>query len=93
MGAVGSVDQAVARDVHAVRKTRRSPQVGGLSDQEGRGHPRRLRASFERVVGLQAVPSPVPLVGAGVRVEDDDPLVDVSVGDVDLVGRRVEIDA
>ena len=34
----------------------------------------------------------MPLVGAGLGIEDDDAAVAVAVGDVDLVGRRIDLD-
>ncbi len=42
------------------------------------------------VVGLLAVRAPVPFVGAGRGVKDDDTVVHVAVGDVELVGGPVE---
>ena len=43
-----------------------------------------------RVVGLVAVRAPVPLVFAGIGVEDDHPAVAVAVGDIQFVGLRVD---
>ena len=94
MRAVGDVHQAVARDVHAVDVTGQvGAHVGRPTDQERRGQPRRLVARLEAVVGRDAEAAPVALVLAGVRVEDDDALVAVAVGDEHLVGRLVEVDA
>ena len=39
--------------------------------------------------GLLTVGAPVPLVRAGVGVEDDDAPVPVAVGDIHFVGRRI----
>src|SRR5262245_792635 len=57
-----------------------------------RGRIRIVRAEA-RVIGLFAVSAPVPLVCAGVGVEDDDAVIAESVGDVGLVGRRIDSDA
>ncbi len=54
--------------------------------------PRRKGPGFERVVGRVAVPAPVSFVLSGVCVIHDDAFVQVPVGDVDLVGSRIEVD-
>ena len=56
----------------------------------------RLDAGLERtgilIGGLVAVGAPVAQVFPGLGVEHDDPLVQVPVGDVELVGRRIHLD-
>src|SRR5262249_24166142 len=42
------------------------------------------------VIRLLAVSAPVTFVGSGVGVEDDDAAIDKSVGDIDLIGRRID---
>src|SRR5262249_35866758 len=53
----------------------------------------RIVRAEARVIGLLAVSAPVALVGAGVAIEDDDAVIAESIGDVDLVGRRINSDA
>ncbi len=45
-----------------------------------------------RIIRLFTVCAPVPFVSSGVGVKDDDPMIADAVGDVDFVGRRINLD-
>ena len=78
---VAHIDEPVLRELHAVH---------------GRAELARRRLlwviALGGVGGAAAIGAPVSLVGAGIGVEDDDAAVAVAVGDVDLVGRRIDRD-
>src|SRR5262249_29652357 len=82
VGAVADIDKAVAADLGAVHGIAEL-----LGDRRGGIVLARLG-----VVGLAAVGPPVALVGERVGVEHDDAAIAVAVGDVDLVGRLVDLD-
>ena len=65
--------------MHRVAELRRRRRIGVVRPEVG-------------VVGLVAVGAPIPLEGAAVGVEHDDPLVQIAVGDVGLVLTRVHED-
>src|SRR5258706_4438604 len=80
--AIADVDHAVSRQVHAAHGVelprRRAVRIVGWHVAVGR---------------LLAVRAPAALVGARRRVEHDDAVVAEAVGDVDLVGPVVDVDA
>ena len=80
--AIGDVDEIVVRHdnrVHRIVELRRRRTLNELG----------ARRELVVVVRLLAVGAPMTLVRAGVRVEDDDAVVEVAVGDEQLVGLRV----
>ena len=79
---VADVDEPLARELHA---------VDGVAE-DGRRVPLLVVGRELAVVRGPAVGAPVPLVLAGVGVEDDDAAVAVAVGHVDLVGLGVDAD-
>jgi len=42
------------------------------------------------VVGFGAVSTPMPFVGTGVGIEDDDAAIAVAIGDVEFIGLGVD---
>ena len=98
--AIADVDESVARDPHRVHdaKLRRRRAVRivlarsvlvlhDASERTGQPLPRALEIP---IVGPFAVRAPVTFVRTGRRVEHDDAVVDVPVGDVQFVGGGVE---
>ena len=55
-----------------------------------RGRAVRIVGAEVRVVGFVAVSAPMPFVFAGVGVEHDHAMVAVAIGDVQLVGLRID---
>ena len=82
VGAVADVDEAVVRALDAVHR------IAELL----RGRRLRVVVAEVGVVRLVAVGAPVALHLAGVGVEHGDALVAVAVGDVGLVGLRIDPD-
>ena len=83
------MDDAELRSRRAVRIVLAGP-VLVLHDTTERSRQRLTRAREEPIVRRVAVCAPVALVRTGRRVEDDDAVVDVAVGDVEFVGGGVE---
>src|SRR5436305_14062992 len=79
LGAIADINQAVIGELHAMHG------IAELLLRRRLGIVRRLLAIIRRI----AVGAPMPLIGAGRRVVDNDAAVAVAVGDVDLVGRLV----
>ena len=77
VGAVADIDEAVARQAHAVHR------VGERLRQRAAAPARRAAAC--RRSAPCAVGAPVALVGAGLGIEHDDAAVAVAVGHVELV--------
>ena len=79
--AIADVDRAVLRDRHA----------GHRAELLGRRR-RRIVGGRVRVFRRRAVRAPVPFVRARGGIEHDDAAIAVAIGDVQLVGGRVELD-
>src|SRR6267143_6746337 len=98
--AIAHVNQTIVRNPHGVHdaelRRRRAVRIvlaGFVFVLHGAVE--RARQTLPRpqkipIVGLLAVRAPVPFVGARCRVEHDDAMVHVAVGDIQLVGRRVD---
>src|SRR5215510_13711333 len=79
--AVADIDQTILRDCGAAY----------IAKLFCRGRIRIVRPEA-RVIRLLTVSAPVPLVCAGVGVEDDNAVIAESIGDVDLVSRGIDSD-
>src|SRR5579871_5629900 len=78
VGAVGNVNKIVIghqHSMHRVVEALRSRPLNHL----------RARRQFQIVVRLLAISSPVPLVSAGIGIENDDTLVEISIRDEQLI--------
>ena len=78
--AVADIEQAIVRELRAVH---RAAEL--LIDRRVR-----IVIAGVGVVRLVAIGAPMPLVLAGVGVEHDDAFVAVAVGDVQLIGFRID---
>src|SRR5205085_431132 len=48
------------------------------------------RREFQIIVGSFAVSAPVPLIGTGIGVKDDDTVIEISIGHEKLIGLAID---